>query len=254
MFARLARYAGQLPEDHAGKKPQADNGNHQAGHGQPGGKREVSCAAEAASLRGPGQKSDAEGLDETGRRQPAGEGQRSDGQDEDDFRSIRSNAVTPWNRAWKVSHSLKKPLSGGRAEMAIEPIRKKQRRLRHAPDQAAVLFDVACVRRGDHRTCPQEQQRLEGGVVQGVKERRRQPQRREGVDAQRRKDDGAAQAQQDDADVLDAVIGEQSLEIVLRQGVQHTQQRRDRSDDDDRAGPTTDNRPGMMSMEIRISM
>ncbi len=38
----------------------------------------------------------------------------------------RSKVFTPWNRAWKVIHSLKKPLNGGRAEMASEPVRKKK--------------------------------------------------------------------------------------------------------------------------------
>ena len=32
----------------------------------------------------------------------------------------------PENKDWKQSHSLKKPLKGGKAEMAIEPIKKKK--------------------------------------------------------------------------------------------------------------------------------
>ena len=63
--------------------------------------------------------------------------------------------------AWKVSHSETKPLSGGSAEIAAQPIRNSERGLRHAMDEAAEMLHVALAGRGQHGAGAEEQQALE---------------------------------------------------------------------------------------------
>ena len=76
--------------------------------------------------------------------------------------------LTPPSSDWKTSHSEAKPLSGGRAEMAAEPIREEQRRPGHSLDQPAHLFHVARVGGMQHRTGAEEQQALEAGMIERV--------------------------------------------------------------------------------------
>ena len=80
--------------------------------------------------------------------------------------------------AWKVSHSETKPLSGGSAEIADAADQERERRLRHAVDQAAELLHVALAGGGEHRAGAEEQQALEQRMVEHVKQRRGQRQRR----------------------------------------------------------------------------
>ena len=42
---------------------------------------------------------------------------------------------------------------------------------------------------------------------------------------------GSADAEQNDADVLDGVIGQQALDVMLLQGEGHAEDRRDRTED-----------------------
>ena len=129
--------------------------------------------------------------------------------------------------AWKVSHSETKPLKGGSAEIATEPMRKTKAVIGHAVDETAEMVHVALVGGDQHRARSQEEQALEHGVVEDVEQRRRQRQRRQRVDAVGAEGERQAQADDDDADVLDRVIGEQALQIVLHHRVEHTQQRGD---------------------------
>ena len=63
--------------------------------------------------------------------------------------------------AWKVSHSETKPLSGGSAEMAMQPVRKAKAVTRHAMDEAAEVLHVALAGGGEHGAGAEEQQALE---------------------------------------------------------------------------------------------
>ena len=74
--------------------------------------------------------------------------------------------------AWNTSHSEANPLSGGSAEMATQPPKKKERRFRHLVDETAELFDVARARGGEDRARPEEQQALEERMVESMKQRR----------------------------------------------------------------------------------
>ena len=128
--------------------------------------------------------------------------------------------------AWKVSHSETKPLSGGSAEIAAQPIRTRNAVLRHAMNEAAEMLHVAFAGRGQHRAGAEEQQALEQRMVEDVQQRGGQRQRRGKQHAVRLEGERKAETDEDDADVLDRMIGEQPLEIVLHERVKHAHHRR----------------------------
>ena len=140
--------------------------------------------------------------------------------------------------AWKVSHSETKPFSGGSAEIAAQPTRKQNAVLRHAVDQAAEMLHVALAGRGQHRAGAEEQQALEHRVVEDVEQRRGQRQRRGGVQAVGDERQRQAEADEDDADVLHRVVGEQALQVMLHQRVEHAEHGGDAAQHQhDHAGP-----------------
>ena len=141
--------------------------------------------------------------------------------------------------AWKVSHSETKPLSGGSAEMATQPTRKGEGGLRHAVDEPAEMLHVALAGRGQHRAGAEEQQALEERMVEDVEERRGQRQRRGAGHAVGPEGERQAQPDEDDADVLDRVVGEQPLQVVLHQGVEDAHHRGDAAERQDQRRPTT---------------
>ena len=142
-------------------------------------------------------------------------------------------------RPWNVSHSLAKPLSGGRPLIAAAPIPKATavtgiararppRRLRSRLP-AADWTEPAARNRADlnrawlrvwNRAAVRATAASGGRPVAGGEER-------------------DPDADQDDPDVLDAVEGEQALEVVLHERVQHAEHRRCDADRRGRAGPTT---------------
>ena len=56
--------------------------------------------------------------------------------------------------------------------------------------------------------------------------------------AQRTADQGQTEAHDDDADVLDAVVGQEALQVVLADGKGNPQDTRDHAQDQDRYSPT----------------
>ena len=130
--------------------------------------------------------------------------------------------------AWKVSHSDTKPLSGGSAEIAAQPIEECGSGPRHAMDEAAEVLHVALAGRAEHCACAEEQQALEDRMIEHVKQRGRQRERRRqlhvvGAERQRQ-----PKADKDDADVLDGGIGQQTLQVVLHQRGENADHRGDR--------------------------
>jgi len=121
-----------------------------------------------------------------------------------------------------VSHSETKPLNGGRAEIAAEPIRKAKA-VWHAMDQAAELLHVPLAGGRQHRAGAVEQQALEHAVVEDVEQRGGEAERGGGRHGIRFEGQREPQPDEDDADVLHRVVGQQPLEIVLHQGMQDTE-------------------------------
>ena len=88
-----------------------------------------------------------------------------------------------------------------------------------------------------HRTRAEEQESLEARVVEGVIEAGHEPHRRKGRQPVALEHEPGADAEEDDPDVLDRVIGQESLEIVFHERVQHAQQRGDGSRGQDDGAP-----------------
>ena len=101
--------------------------------------------------------------------------------------------------------------NGHRAE------REQARRPRHRAPESAEPAHFARAGGVQHRTGAEEQKRFEQPVIPHMQQRagQREPAPR-GI-AVRRGDHREAEADEDDADVFDAVIREQPFEIVLRQ-------------------------------------
>ena len=131
----------------------------------------------------------------------------------------------------RIIHSETKPLSGGRAEIAAAPTSMKSpvagMRLRSPPSRSSRRSPVAV------RTAPgaEEQQALEQRVVEGVQQRGGHRQRRRGVEAAGVEGVGEAEADEDEADVLDRAVGEHALEVVVHQRLQDADEPARRADD-----------------------
>ncbi len=102
---------------------------------------------------------------------------------------------------------------------------EQARRPRHPAPQAAQAAHFARAGRVKHGTGPEEQQRLEQPVIPHVQESARERKRAPGRMSMFHRDEREAETDQDDADVLDAVIREQSLEIVLAERERDPQHR-----------------------------
>ena len=73
---------------------------------------------------------------------------------------------------------------------------------------------------GEHGAGAEEQQALEQRVIEHMQQRRGEGERRRPRHAIRLEGERQAEAHDDDADILDAVVGEQALQVVLHQRVQ----------------------------------
>ena len=83
--------------------------------------------------------------------------------------------------------------------------------------QAAVVVDLAGAGGVHHRPGTVKEQRLEQAVIDHVQQGAGDPQQDQGRHGEAAPEQGQAEADGDDADVLDAVVGEQALEVVLGQ-------------------------------------
>ena len=148
--------------------------------------------------------------------------------------------------AWKVSHSETKPLSGGSAEIATHPVRNAKavsgmRWMR--PPRCSMSRSPVAV-----RTAPEPKNRRllkrlwlktwNSAAVSASAAAAGHVVRREG--------ERETEADEDDADVLDRVIGEQPLDVVLHQGAEHAEQAGDAGERDDEDAPP----PGRRAVEV----
>ena len=104
------------------------------------------------------------------------------------------------------------------------------------------MLHVTLSRRHQNSPGAEEEQALEQAVIEYVEQRGCQRQRRGGRHVVRRKGEREAEADEDDADILDGVVGEQPLEVVLHQGAQHAEHTGDAGnrDHDDAPPPAAD--------------
>jgi hypothetical protein len=112
---------------------------------------------------------------------------------------------------------------------------ERRPRERHAPRETAELLHVASAGHSRHRTRAKEET-LEHGVIDRVEQRARVADDSERRMIIRRPERPDTDAHRDNSHVLDAVIREQALDVVLRQGPQHAEHRRQQPDAEH--GPT----------------
>ena len=88
-------------------------------------------------------------------------------------------------------------------------------RPRHPPEQPAEVIEIEAAGGPLQRTRTEEQQGLEDGVVGDMQQRRRKrdrgPRGVAGLGEQQRR----AEAERDDADILDRAVGQQPLQLML---------------------------------------
>ena len=84
------------------------------------------------------------------------------------------------------------------------------------------------------RTCRIEEERLEGRVVPHVKKAAGEPERRPGGSVLDDAEHPDAEPDQDDADVLDAVVGEEALQVVLSERQDHAEHAGDDTEQEQR--------------------
>ena len=198
-----------------------------------------SCAPAAASLRGSPRKTMPKALAKQAAARPPIIASASDRDDGRQARGAGSGAVGQPAERPEVDQELadeavqrRQARDGGRADQEASP-----RSCRHALDQPAEAVDVARAGGVQHRAGAEEQQALEDGVVHDVQQPAAMPRTASAALPVARPDQPEAEAERDDADVLDAVVGEQALEVVLGQREQHAEDARDRPDADQRPAP-----------------
>ena len=197
---------------------------------------DASCACAAVLAARLGQECDAEGLHKACRRQRARQRQhRAAKREHQPHQAVgRPEALQQGLVGQPFAH---KPVERRQGRDGHRADQEEERRLRHPLDQPAHLLHVAGVRRVQDRARAQEQQRLEDRVVDGVIQPGDERQRRQHRVVRMQEHQGRPQPHQDDADILDAVIRQQPLEVVLHQRVEHAQHRGDGPDGQDRDAP-----------------
>ena len=105
------------------------------------------------------------------------------------------------------------------------------------------MLHVALARRRQHGAGAKEQQALEYAVIENVEQRGCQRKRCGSRHIVRRKSERKTEADEDDPNVLDRVVGEQSLEVVLHQGAEHAEHARRSSERDHDDAPPPGRRP-----------
>ncbi len=116
-------------------------------------------------------------------------------------------------------------------------MRKVARRPRHSLQQPAEAVNLLRARAMHHRAGAKEQQALEQGVIEHMQQRAAKAQHHQHRRTRAHAQQSDAQPQRNDADVFDAVIRQQPLQVVLGQRKQHAQHARTQPDGDEYPAP-----------------
>ena len=117
------------------------------------------------------------------------------------------------------------------------PGEEEERRLREDAAEAPHPVHVARPGDVDDLARPEEEERLEEAVVDDVEERARETEERPLRPARRAPREAGPEAEDDDPDVLDAVPGEEALEVVLPEGEGDAEDGRGDAEDEERVAP-----------------
>ena len=172
------------------------------------------------------QKDHAEDLDETGGGQRPGQCQQRSPERDQQFQQ-RMRQCRREQKGLKGQPLRDKAVEGGQGRDGDTADQKERRRPGETVNQPPHLLHVPFVGGVQHRPGPHEEQPLEHGMVEGVIQGGNQRQGRQIRQLEGGKDHRQTEPDQDDADILDRVIGQQALQVMLHQGIQHTHHRRD---------------------------
>ena len=136
-----------------------------------------------------------------------------------------------------VSHSLTKPLSGGKRRNRQDADEKEGARPRHRANDAAETVEIAGAGSGFNGAGADEKQRLVHRVIGEVIERRDERDACDDGMAGREEDHGGADARGDDAHVLDRAVREKTLHLGLDRRVENADQRGNAADRRARSSP-----------------
>jgi len=114
-------------------------------------------------------------------------------------------------------------------------------------DEAAEMLHVALAGGVEHRAGTEEEQALEHRVIEDVQEAGGERERGGGCHAVRLEGERKAHPDENDADVLDRVIGKQPLEVVLHQRIEHAHHRGDAGEREHHHAPP----PGRLAGEVK---
>ena len=120
--------------------------------------------------------------------------------------------------------------------MAMEPTRKKRAvcGMFFIRPPYSSMFRV-CV--ADNGAGPHKEQGLEYGMVERMEKRRGEAEDGQRLHVERPEYQRAAETEEYDPDVFDAVIGEESFDIVFGEGVENTQERGSSAPGQDNGSP-----------------
>ena len=213
LTSQLLRHRVEQLQEHRRKQPEEDAGRHENALSEQHGQRCFVRVPGVVAARLP-QKGDAKRLHEARRRQRARQRQHGAAQGEHEPDEARRRAE-PLQQRLVGEPFADEPVEGRERGNGRRADEEEQSRPAHSLRQPAHFLHVARVRRVQHRARAEEEQRLERSVIDGVIQPGDQRQRGQRGMAGMQEHQRGAQAHENDADVFDAVIGQQTLEVVF---------------------------------------
>src|SRR3989338_5514357 len=187
----------------------------------------------------PAEESDAERFDEAGRRQRRRQGQqRADSRHQkckNGLGQLRTDQDGLKDQPFRHKAVERRQCRNGDG-----PHKKQERRYRHLVDKPSKAVKVAFARRMKNGARPQKQEILEQRMIKNMQQGSRHRHGGAGLKAVGVKSRSQAEADKNDADVLNRGISKKPLKVVLHKGVKNAYSRRYSSDDQDRYGPPQD--------------
>ncbi len=227
--------AGQRRDGQRRQRPDGHAGRRQRRHRQEHGARRL---VGPGRLRAPGiaQEDRSLHLHEAGRCQRSHQGQRRRHQHREGGRVVEREVERP-DRAERHEPLRDEAVQRGEPADGGGAHQEERRRPGHGAGQPAQPLDVAGPGGVLHRARAQEEKRLEEGVVHHVEGAAGEAQQDQSRLAAGPPQHRQAHAHGDDADVLHRVVGQQALEVVLRERQRHAQDSRDRAQDHEHHAP-----------------
>ena len=191
------------------------------------------------------EENDTEGLGEAGDCQTADQRQARD--DQEPGKGLLSAAAgDSLESAQENHHFADKAVQRRKSANRDRPDQEECRRPRHSFREPPKMIDFKRARRFENASRTEEQESLEQSVIDNVQETACKTEGGQPGEMQAEPQLAQSQADEDDSDVLHAVVGQQALQIVLRQGKKNAENPRADADDQKRPAPPRGGSPNML--------